>query len=135
MWSALRSFVLLVPGSSCFLNLRAALRCGRIFVRCFRGIEIVSESESVGYCRLGETLFTSVFIADFQLEENRCFPCVMVVDKEIIAKICSLITEIEREGYFSTWLVGCRRATQRAVTTAVRKEGLLLCCCTCSRVF
>ena len=29
------------------------------------------------------------------------------------------------------WLVGGRRATQGAVATAVRKEGLLLCCCTC----
>ena len=27
----------------------------------------MSESESVGYCRLGETLFTSVFIADFSV--------------------------------------------------------------------
>ena len=36
----------------------------------------------------------------------------MVVDKEIIAKICSLIRGIEREGYLSSWLVGGRRATQ-----------------------
>ena len=63
------------------------------------------------------------------------FPCGMVVDKEIIAKICSLIRGIEREGYLSSWLVcGCR-ATQGAVTTAVRKEGLLLCCCTCRLAF
>ena len=30
----------------------------------------------------------------------------MVVDKEIIAKICSLIRGIEREGFLSSWLVG-----------------------------
>ena len=57
--------------------------------------------------------------------KNRCFPCGMVVDKEIIAKICSLIRGIEREGYSSSWLVGGCRATQGAVTTAVRKA----CCC------
>ena len=68
-------------------------------------------------------------------DENRCFPCGMVVDKEIIAKICSLIRGIEREGYLSSWLVGGCRATQGAVTTAVRKEGLLLCCCTCRLAF
>ena len=33
---------------------------------------------------------------------------------------------IEREGYLSSWLVGGRRATKGAVTTAVRKEGLHL---------
>ena len=36
----------------------------------------------------------------------------MVVDKEIIAKICSLIRGIEREGYLSSWLVGGCRATR-----------------------
>ena len=59
----------------------------------------------------------------------------MVVDKEIIAKICSLIRGIEREGYLSSWLVGGCQATQGAVTTAIRKEGLLLCCCTCRLAF
>ena len=68
-------------------------------------------------------------------DENRCFPCGMVVDKEIIAKICFLIRGIEREGYLSSCLVGGCRATQGAVTTAVRKEGLLLCCCTCRLAF
>ena len=47
----------------------------------------------------------------------------MVVDKEIITKICCLIRGIEREGYLSSWLVGGRRATQGAVTTAVRHSG------------
>ena len=47
---------------------------------------------------------------------------------------CSLIRGIEREGYLSGWLV-VRRATQGAVTTAFRKEGLLLCCCTCKLAF
>ena len=59
-------------------------------------------------------------------DENRCFPCGMVVDKEIITKICSLIRGIERESYLPSWLVGGRRATQGAATTAIIKEGLLL---------
>ena len=45
----------------------------------------------------------------------------MVMDKEIIAKICSLIRGIGREGYLFSWLVGGCRATQGAVTT---QEGL-----------
>ena len=59
-------------------------------------------------------------------DENRCFPCGVVVDKEIITKICSLIRGIEWESYLPSWLVGGRRATQGAATTAIRKEGLLL---------
>jgi len=38
-------------------------------------------------------------------DENWCFPCVMVLDKEIIVKICSLVREIVRQGYLSSWLV------------------------------
>ena len=67
--------------------------------------------------------------------DNRCFPCGIVVDREIIAKICCLIRGIEREGYLSSWLVGGCRATQGGVTTAVRREGLLLCCVTCRLAF
>ena len=49
--------------------------------------------------------------------------------------MCSLIGGIEREGYLSSWLVAGRRATQGVVITAIRKEGLLLCCCTCRLAF
>ena len=37
--------------------------------------------------------------------KKRCFPYGMVVDKEITAKICSLIWGIERDGYLPSWLV------------------------------
>ena len=36
-------------------------------------------------------------------DENQCFPCGMVLDKEMIAKI---IRGIETEGYLLSWLVG-----------------------------
>ena len=51
--------------------------------------------------------FTEAVPSTCAQDENQCFPCGMVVDKEIIAKICSLIRGIERQGYLSSsWLVG-----------------------------
>ena len=50
--------------------------------------------------------FTGAVPSTCAQDENRCFPCGMVVDKEIIAKICSLIRGIERQGYLSSWFVG-----------------------------
>ena len=67
-----------------------------------------------------------IFRSSVSQDENRCFPCGVVVDKEIITKICCLIRGIESESYLPSWLVGGRRATQGAATTAIRKEGLLL---------
>ena len=58
-------------------------------------------------------------------DENRCFPCGMVVDKEIKAKICSLIRGIEREGYLSGWLVAVEQHRQQSPLPSERKA----CCC------
>ena len=49
----------------------------------------------------------------------------MVVDKEIKAKICSLIRGIEREGYLSGWLVAVEQHRQQSPLPSERKA----CCC------
>ena len=59
----------------------------------------------------------------------------MVVDKEIKAKICSLIRGIEREGYLSGWLVArssntgsshhCRQKGRLAVVLLHLQAGIL----------
>ena len=57
----------------------------------------------------------------------------MVVDKEIIAKICSLIREIEREGYLSSWWPSsntessdhCRQKGRLAVVLLHLQAGIL----------
>ena len=53
------------------------------------------------------------------------FSLCMVVDKEIKAKICSLIRGIEREGYLSGWLVAVEQHRQQSPLSSERKA----CCC------
>ena len=49
----------------------------------------------------------------------------MVVDKEIIAKICSLIRGIEREGYLFSWLVGWWLSSNTESSDHCRQKGRL----------
>ena len=56
---------------------------------------------------------TDFTLALFARDENWCFPCGRVVDKEIITKISSLIRGIEREGYLSSWLVAVEQHRDR----------------------
>ena len=49
----------------------------------------------------------------------------MVVDKEIIAKLCCLVRGIEREGYLSSWLVAVEQHREQGPLPLERKA----CCC------
>ena len=49
----------------------------------------------------------------------------MVVDKEIITKICSLIRGIEREGYLCGWLVAVEQHREQWPLASGKKA----CCC------
>ena len=57
---------------------------------------------------------TDFTLALFAQDENQCFPCGMVIDKEIIAKICSLIRELkERVTCLVGWLVAVEQQREQ----------------------